>query len=372
MIEQVLAEPVVRQPVSLSFDERGRIWVVQYLQYPDPGRVKDDEPRQRLARRLRQSAAAAAASLSRRWTRSRIHEDTDGDGVFDRHKTFVEGLNIVTSVARGRGGVWVMNPPYLLFYPDKNNDDVPDGDPEVRLSGFGLEDTHSVANSLRWGPDGWLYGCQGSTVTANIMVYGADGQPTQRKPIYSQGQNIWRYHPETRRYEVFAEGGGNAFGLEIDAKGRIFSGHNGGNTRGLSLHAGRRICRRDSRNTGRCPIPTPSAISRRCRTTRRNDSPIRSSSTMGARCRRAIKASCSGSSRCRAAWSSARSSRTTPLSGRRTSATRSPRPINGFGPSTSSSVRTARFTSPTGTTARSIITAITKARSTRTTAASIA
>ncbi len=47
------------------------------------------------------------------------------------------------------------------------------------------------------------------------------------------GQLIWRYHPETRRYEVFAEGGGNAFGVEIDAKGRIFSGHNGGDTRGF-------------------------------------------------------------------------------------------------------------------------------------------
>ena len=47
------------------------------------------------------------------------------------------------------------------------------------------------------------------------------------------GQLIWRYHPETRRYEVFAEGGGNAFGVEIDAKGRIYSGHNGGDTRGF-------------------------------------------------------------------------------------------------------------------------------------------
>src|SRR5439155_378287 len=133
----------------------------------------------------------------------------------------------------GRGGVWVMNPPYLLFYPDKNQDDVPDGDPEVRLAGFGLEDTHSVANSLRWGPDGWLYGCQGSTVTGNIFVFGPDGKPINAKPVYSQGQNIWRYHPDQRRYEIFAEGGGNAFGLEIDAQGRIFSGHNGGNTRGF-------------------------------------------------------------------------------------------------------------------------------------------
>ena len=51
--------------------------------------------------------------------------------------------------------------------------------------------------------------------------------------VHTLGQLIWRYHPETRRYEVFAEGGGNAFGVEIDRKGRIYSGHNGGDTRGF-------------------------------------------------------------------------------------------------------------------------------------------
>ena len=126
--------------------------------------------------------------------------------------------------------MWVLNPPYLLFYPDRNHDDVPDGDPEVHLQGFGLEDTHSVVNSLRWGPDGWLYAAQGSTVTGHVTRPGLD---SGKEPVHSMGQLIWRYHPETRRYEVFAEGGGNAFGVEIDAKGRIYSGHNGGDTRGF-------------------------------------------------------------------------------------------------------------------------------------------
>ena len=124
----------------------------------------------------------------------------------------------------------MLNPPYLLFYPDRNRDDVPDGDPEVHLQGFGLEDTHSVVNSLRWGPDGWLYAAQGSTVTGHVTRPGLDDG---KEPVHSMGQLIWRYHPETRRYEVFAEGGGNAFGVEIDAKGRIYSGHNGGDTRGF-------------------------------------------------------------------------------------------------------------------------------------------
>ncbi len=237
VFEQVLAEPIVAQPVFLTFDERGRMWVVQYRQYPHPAGLKMVS-RDNFWRAVYDKVPPPPPNHFKGADKITIHEDTDGDGAFDRHKTFLDGLNIATSVAFGRGGVFVLNPPYLLFYADKNRDDVPDGEPQVLLSGFGLEDTHSVANSLRWGPDGWLYGCQGSTVTGNILVYGADGEALNDKPIYSQGQNIWRYHPEKRIYEVFSEGGGNAFGLEIDSAGRIFSGHNGGNTRGFHYMQG--------------------------------------------------------------------------------------------------------------------------------------
>ena len=237
VFEQVLAEPIVRKPVFLTFDERGRMWVVQYLQYPNPAgltRVSRDN----YWRTVYDKVPPPPPHHFKGADKITIHEDTKGNGTFDKHKTFVDGLSIVTSVAIGRGGVFVLNPPYLLFYPDKNHDDVPDGDPEVLLSGFGIEDTHSVANSLRWGPDGWLYGCHGSTVTANITVHGPTGQALNEKPIYSQGQGIWRYHPEKRIYEIFAEGGGNAFGVEIDSAGRIFSGYNGGDTRGFHYMQG--------------------------------------------------------------------------------------------------------------------------------------
>ncbi|HTL18726.1 MAG TPA: PVC-type heme-binding CxxCH protein, partial [Patescibacteria group bacterium] len=231
-IEQVLAEPEVRQPVFLNFDERGRMWVVEYLQYPFPAGLKmlsHDSFWRAVYDKVPPPPHhfVGADKIS-------IYEDPDGTGRFTKHKTFVEGLNITTAVTKGRGGVWVLNPPYLLFYRDKDNDDVPDGDPEVKLSGFGLEDTHSVVNSLRWGPDGWLYACQGSTVTAKVMRPGIDKEPI----AYTMGQQIWRYHPETKRFEVFSEGGGNAFGCEIDAKGRIFSGHNGGDTRGFHYMQG--------------------------------------------------------------------------------------------------------------------------------------
>src|SRR5262249_3921551 len=114
------------------------------------------------------------------------------------------------------------------FHPARTHDPAPDGAPEVHPQGSGLEDPHSGLNSLQWGPDGWLYAAQGSTVTGVVKRYGVN-----EPPVHSMGQHIWRYHPETRRYEIFAEGGGNAFGVEIDAKGRIFSGYNGGDTRGF-------------------------------------------------------------------------------------------------------------------------------------------
>lgn len=224
-IKLAVAEPDVRQPLNINFDERGRMWVVQYLQYPFPAGlkvVKYDEHLRAVFDKVPEPPPKGVRGADK----ITIFQDTDGDGYFETHKDFVDGLNIATSVLPGRDGVWVMNPPYLLFYPDKNQDDIPDGPPEVHLSGFGLEDTHAVANSLTWGPDGWIYGAQGSTCTATV------------KGMHFLGQAIWRYHPKTREFELFAEGGGNTFCVEFDGKGRVYSGTNHGEKRGLLYRQG--------------------------------------------------------------------------------------------------------------------------------------
>lgn len=228
-VELMLSEPLVAQPTHFSFDSRGRMWVSQYRQYPYPAGLKMIS-RDKYYRSHYDRVPPPPPHHDHGRDIISIHEDTDGDGKYDKHSVFQDELNMANAAVRGRGGVWVMHTPYLLFYPDANFDDVPDGPPVVHLQGFGLEDSHSVANGLVWGMDGWLYGAQGSTASCHVSRPGIDSDDDPG--IYFQGCMVWRYHPETHRFEIFSEGGGNNFGLEVDSGGRLFTGNNGGQTRG--------------------------------------------------------------------------------------------------------------------------------------------
>ena len=214
------AEPDVRQPILVKFDDRGRLWTIQYLQYPKPAglkRVKVDRWSRTVYSRIPEPPPKGPKGDDR----ITICEDTDGDGRADHFKDFVAGLNLCTGLAFGHGGVYVLQVPYLLFYPDRDRDDMPDGEPEVLLSGFGMEDAQSLANHLTWGPDGWLYGVTGSTSSNHVR--GVEFQ-----------QAVWRFHPLSRRFELFCEGGGNLFGLTFDADGNLFFSSNGND---LAYHA---------------------------------------------------------------------------------------------------------------------------------------
>ncbi|MCB1203935.1 MAG: c-type cytochrome [Verrucomicrobiae bacterium] len=228
-MEQILAEPDVEQPFHFSYDGKGRLWVIHSRQYPYPAGLRMLS-RDRYYRAHYDKVPLPPPNHDPGADLVTIHEDTDGDGRYDTRKVFVEGLNMANAVLPGKGGVWVMNAPYLLFYPDVDGNDVPDGDPVVHLSGFGFEDSHSAANGLVWGPDGWIYGGQGSTVSCRVVRPGLD--PEGHPGVYFEGCMVWRYHPGTRAFEIFAEGSGNTFGLEFDSEGRLYSGHNGGGTRG--------------------------------------------------------------------------------------------------------------------------------------------
>ncbi len=219
-VQLFASEPEVRQPLTMTFDDRGRMWVIQYLQYPAPSGLKPVTV-DRYLRTKYDRVPEPPPKGPRGADRITILEDTDGDGRVDHAKDFVGGLNLASALALGDGGVYVGAAPYLLFYPDRDGDDVPDGDPQVLLTGFGMEDAHAVVNSLQWGPDGWLYGAQGSTVTADVRGIG-----------FQQG--IWRYHPPTKRFELFSEGGGNTWGLDFDRHGGAIAGTNWGDA--VCLH----------------------------------------------------------------------------------------------------------------------------------------
>ncbi|MFO0906003.1 MAG: PVC-type heme-binding CxxCH protein [Pirellulales bacterium] len=188
------AEPEVQQPVAMAIDDRGRVWIAEAFEYPR--RAKEGEGKDRIL----------------------IFEDTDLDGSLDKRTVFADNVNLVTGLEVGFGGVYVGAAPYLLFLPDRDGDDKPDGPAEVLLDGWGYEDTHETLNSFIWGPDGWLYGCHGVFTHSNVGPPGAP--PEQRKRINA---GYWRYHPVRREFEVFAEGTSNPWGLDFDANGQAFA-----------------------------------------------------------------------------------------------------------------------------------------------------
>lgn len=188
------AEPDVKQPVAMALDDRGRLWVAEAYSYP------------------------IRAPEGQGCDRILIFEDTDGDGRFDKRRVFMDGLNLVSGLEVGFGGVFVGAAPYLLFIPDRNGDDVPDGKTEVLLDGWAYEDTHETLNTFIWGPDGWLYGCHGVFTHSNV---GKPGTPkSERVPINA---GIWRYHPTRHVFEVFGEGTSNPWGVDFDDHGQAFA-----------------------------------------------------------------------------------------------------------------------------------------------------
>ena len=126
-------------------------------------------------------------------------EDKDKDGEFETRTVFADDLNLVSGMEVGFGGVYVGQAPELLFIPDRDDDLVPDGPPEVLLDGWGYEDTHETLNSFTWGPDGWLYGCHGVFTHSNVGKPGASD--SERARINA---GVWRYHPTRHEFEVFA------------------------------------------------------------------------------------------------------------------------------------------------------------------------
>ncbi|MBL9089980.1 MAG: c-type cytochrome [Planctomycetaceae bacterium] len=191
------AEPDVHNPIAITFDERGRLWVAESYSWAGNG---DGGFRPEIRDRIL------------------IFEDTDNDGRHDRRTVFWDDARRLTSIEVGNGGVWAICLPNLLFIPDADRDDKPDAAPIVKLDGFdGGSGSHTPANGLKWGPDGWLYARQGIQVTSLI---GKPGSSESQRLKFNTG--IWRYHPVRGTVEAVMHGMTNSWGFDFDKHGEMF------------------------------------------------------------------------------------------------------------------------------------------------------
>jgi putative membrane-bound dehydrogenase-like protein len=186
-------EPDVMQPIGFCLDDRGRLWVAEAYTYPR--RAPEGQGKDRIV----------------------IFEDSKGVGKFDKRTVFTEGLNLVSGIEYGFGGLWVGAAPYFMFIPIDASGDKPAGPPKILLDGWHYEDTHETLNTFTWGPDGWLYGCHGVFTHSRV---GKPGTPDKDRIPINAG--IWRYHPVRHEFEVFAHGTSNPWGLDFDEHGQMF------------------------------------------------------------------------------------------------------------------------------------------------------
>ncbi len=189
-VDVVAAEPDLHQPIALAVDDRGRLWVAEAFEYPL--RAQGDVGRDDVV----------------------VFEDTDADGTYEKRTTFLSGLNLVSGLEVGYGGVWIGAAPYLYFVPDANGDLVPDGPAVKKLDGWAWGDTHETLNAFTWGPDGWLYGCHGVFTHSKVGRPGASD--VERTRINA---GVWRFDPRTELFEVFAWGTSNPWGVDFNERG---------------------------------------------------------------------------------------------------------------------------------------------------------
>ena len=188
-VQLFASEPDIVNPVAMDWDEKGRLWILETLDYPN--------------------------NLQPLWQgndRIRILEDTNGDGKADSFKTFAEGLSIPTGFTFANGGVVVSAPPYMLFFKDTDGDDISD-ERKVLFEGFNTFDTHAGVANLRYGFDNWIW--------ASVGYAGFNGTVGGEDHVFKQG--ILRFKPDGSKLEFLTRFTNNSWGLGFSETGDIFA-----------------------------------------------------------------------------------------------------------------------------------------------------
>ena len=188
-LELFASEPDIKKPIAMEWDEKGRLWVVETVDYPNT--VRDDK--------------------GQGDDRILICEDTDGDGRADKFTVFAEGLNIPTALTFANGGVIVAQAPHFLFLKDTDGDDKADVR-EVLVEGWGTYDTHAGPSNLRYGMDNKIWGTVGYSGFEGTI----GGQP------FKFGAGVYRFDPSAKDFEFLGNTTNNTWGLGFSEEFDVF------------------------------------------------------------------------------------------------------------------------------------------------------
>lgn len=189
-LERYASEPDIINPVAMDWDEKGRLWVIETVDYPNT--VRDDQ---------------GAGD-----DRIKICEDTDGDGRADKFTIFADGLNIPTSMVFSNGGLIVSQAPHFLFLKDTDGDDRADVR-KVIMDGWGTYDTHAGPSNLKYGYDNQIWGVVGYSGFKGTVA----GEPRAFR------QGIYRFSEDASTFEFLTSTTNNTWGLGFTEKNDVFA-----------------------------------------------------------------------------------------------------------------------------------------------------
>ncbi|CAN5247083.1 hypothetical protein BH11PLA2_BH11PLA2_22280 [soil metagenome] len=175
-IELLAAEPLVREPSGMCWDERGHLFVCELHGYNLEGQYDIDELNKtgkldRVVRRVQADPKFVEAAKQGQYGTVKLLTDSKGDGVLDKVTVFADHLPASYGIVPARKGIIVIGSPDITYLADRDGDGIAEVR-EVLYTGFTHELMERRINGPVWGPDGWIYvgrGGGGGTITGPFL-----------------------------------------------------------------------------------------------------------------------------------------------------------------------------------------------------------